>query len=205
MTSPRNSTERAIVEAAFELFRVRGYTATTMEDLAQTAGVAVQTIYNAIGSKRAVLSRVIDFVAAGPEWPTPVPSFMQERTASATSPREVVEIIGDWFVDGHGRMADVWQIVAQAAAVDPSVAELERQRARQRFRNYHAAAAAIARLDGLDGIGESEAAAAIWTIGHPFVHHFLVVDQGWPVERYRAWLVEALGRLLLGKPEPADR
>lgn len=199
------ATERAIVEAAFELFRMRGYTATTMEDLAETAGVAVQTIYNSIGGKRAVLSRVIDFVAAGPEWPTPVPSFMHERTASATSPREVVEILAAWFVDGHGRMADVWQIVAQAAAVDQGVAELERQRATQRFRNYHSAAAAIARLGGLDGLGEPEAAAAIWTIGHPFVHHFLVIDQGWPVEHYRAWLIEVLGRLMLGNPEPGDR
>jgi AcrR family transcriptional regulator len=190
------ATERAIVDAAFRLFRERGYRATRMEDLAAAAGVVVQTIYNSIGGKRAVLSRVIDFTAAGPEAPTSVPAFMQERTAAAARPDEIVEMLADWFVDVHARMGNVWEIVAQAAAVDRTVAELELQRARQRFRNYHDAAAALAKLGGLGGLAATEAAAVIWTLGHPLVRRFLVVDEAWPQEQYRAWLVAALGRIL---------
>ena len=37
------------------LFADRGYTATTIELIAETAGVAVQTIYNTLGSKRGIL------------------------------------------------------------------------------------------------------------------------------------------------------
>jgi AcrR family transcriptional regulator len=199
------ATERAIVEAALSLFQDRGYTATTMEDLAAAAGVAVQTIYNSIGGKRAVLSRVIDYVAAGPEAPTPIPSFMRERTAAAGSAREIVGIMVDWFTDSHRRMAEVWPIVEQAAAVDQDVAALQRARAAQRFRNYHEAAAAIARLGGLNGLDEPEAAAAIWTVSHPFVRRFLIVEQGWPEDRYRAWLLESLSRVLLGIQVPGDR
>ncbi|HET8786165.1 MAG TPA: TetR/AcrR family transcriptional regulator [Candidatus Limnocylindrales bacterium] len=198
------ATERAIVDAALALLRERGYTATTMEDLASAAGVAVQTIYNSIGGKRSVLSRVIDYVAAGPEAPTPVPSFMRERTASATSAQEIIGILGDWFVDSHQRMADVWPIVEQAAAVDPDVARLERVRAAQRFRNYREAAAAIARLGGLAGLDEPGAAAAIWTVSHPVVRRFLIADQAWSEDRYRTWLLETLGRVLLANPHSAD-
>ncbi len=195
------ATERAIVEAALLLFQDRGYTATTMEDLAAAAGVAVQTIYNSIGSKRSVLSRAIDYVAAGPEAPTPIPSFMRERTAAASSAQEIVGIMVDWFVESHRRMAEVWPIVEQAGAVDQDVARLERERAAQRFRNYHEAAAAVRRHGGLYGLDEPEAAAAIWTVSHPLVRRFLVAEQGWSEDRYRAWLLKSLGRVLVGTPD----
>jgi AcrR family transcriptional regulator len=192
------ATERAIVEAAQRLFRERGYVATTVEDLAVEAGVAVQTIYNSIGAKRAVLSRVIDYVAAGPEAPTPVPVFMRQRTEAAASVNEIVELLADWFVDANGRTAEVWEVVHQAAAMDRDVAQLERERSRQRLRNYTEAAGLIARAGGLAGLGEPEAAATIWTLGHPLVRRFLIVDEGWSEERYRTWLVEGLSRLVIG-------
>ena len=58
-------TQRVIVEAAARLFLERGYHRTSIGQIAQEAGVAVQTIYNSIGSKRDLLSRVLDFAAAG--------------------------------------------------------------------------------------------------------------------------------------------
>lgn len=194
------ATERAIVEAALLLFGERGYVATTMEDLAVEAGVALQTIYNSIGGKRAVLSRAIDLTAAGPQAPRRVPEFMAQRTAAATDPMQVATMLADWFVEVNERMVDVWEIMGMAASIDEGVAELERERASQRYRNYQGAAAAIARLGGLGGLAEEEAAAAIWTLGQPGVRRFLVVDEGWSTERYRAWLVVALTRILAPKP-----
>jgi len=194
------ATQREIVEAAGQLFRDRGYTATTMEELASAAGVAVQTVYNSIGGKRAVLNRVLDFAAAGPQAPTSVPEFMRQRTEAAASPQAIVEILADWFVEVTERTAHITRVIRDAAAGDPEIADLERRRDEQRFRNYHEAARAIGSRGGLARLGEPEAAAGIWAIGHPNVHRLLVVEQGWSRERYRAWLVEALSRLLLGRP-----
>ncbi|MDQ6850385.1 MAG: TetR/AcrR family transcriptional regulator, partial [Actinomycetota bacterium] len=48
-------TQRVIVQAAAGLFLERGYHATSIGQIAAHAGVAVQTIYNSIGSKRDLL------------------------------------------------------------------------------------------------------------------------------------------------------
>ena len=61
------------------LFLEHGYQATSIGRIAAEAGVAVQTIYNAVGSKRDLLSRVLDFAAAGERSPVPVPQFMREQ------------------------------------------------------------------------------------------------------------------------------
>jgi AcrR family transcriptional regulator len=71
--------QRVIVEATSRLFLEHGYHATSIGRIASEAGVAAQTIYNAIGSKRDLLSRVLDFAAAGERAPVPVPQFMREQ------------------------------------------------------------------------------------------------------------------------------
>src|SRR5665213_3187385 len=83
-------TQRAIVEAATRLFTEHGYHATSIGRIASEAGVAVQTIYNAIGSKRDVLSRVLDFAAAGERAPVPVPQFMREQAEREPDPRRII-------------------------------------------------------------------------------------------------------------------
>jgi TetR/AcrR family transcriptional regulator len=53
-------TAGAILEAAERLFLGRGYTATTMEDLSETADVAVGSIYAHFGGKEGVYSALVD-------------------------------------------------------------------------------------------------------------------------------------------------
>ncbi|HEY8809443.1 MAG TPA: TetR/AcrR family transcriptional regulator [Solirubrobacterales bacterium] len=64
---PATRTERrkartagAILEAAERLFLSRGYTATTMEELSETADVAVGSIYAHFGDKEGVYSALVD-------------------------------------------------------------------------------------------------------------------------------------------------
>ena len=51
------ATQRKIVDAAADLFVTEGYHATTLEQIAVRAGVAVQTVYFHFGNKRSVLKR----------------------------------------------------------------------------------------------------------------------------------------------------
>jgi AcrR family transcriptional regulator len=55
------ATRGAIVSAASRLFFERGYHGTGIDDVAGAAGVAVQTIYNSVGSKRELLVQVLDY------------------------------------------------------------------------------------------------------------------------------------------------
>ena len=55
------ATRLRITRAAYDLFCERGYTATTMAEIAESAGVAVQTVYFAFHTKSELLSRTYDF------------------------------------------------------------------------------------------------------------------------------------------------
>jgi hypothetical protein len=53
----------------------------------------VQTIYNSVGAKRELLSRVLDHAAAGERAPLPVPQFMAEQAERETDPRQIINDI----------------------------------------------------------------------------------------------------------------
>ena len=55
-------TRRDILEVARRLFAERGYVATSINDIASAAGVAVQTIYARLGSKSGMLMALIDLI-----------------------------------------------------------------------------------------------------------------------------------------------
>ena len=101
-------TQRAIVEAASALFAENGYHGTSIGRIAAAAGVAVQTIYNSVGSKRDLLSRVLDFAAAGDRAPVPVPQFMREDAEREPDPerrgrlRAMAEGLGGFARDVAG-------------------------------------------------------------------------------------------------------
>jgi AcrR family transcriptional regulator len=193
------ATRHAIVEAAARLFQVYGYQATSVGRIAEEAGVAVQTIYNSVGSKRDVLSRVLDFAATGER--APAPALLREQAEKATEPRQIIDDMVEYWRGGLERTAPVFKVIRQAAALDPEVADLELQRAEQRLRNYGHAARILAERGALrHGLTEEDAAAAIFAVGHPDLYRFLVADEGWPQDRWAAWARDALEASLLGAP-----
>ena len=58
-------TRARVADAALRLFQERGYVATTVEAIASEAGVAPATVYQAFGSKQAVLARALNATIAG--------------------------------------------------------------------------------------------------------------------------------------------
>ncbi|AIY00709.1 hypothetical protein ART_1110 [Arthrobacter sp. PAMC 25486] len=179
--------------SAGELFLANGYMSTSIEAIATRAGVAIQTIYNSVGNKPALLSAVLDAAVAGPNAPATVPEFMQERVAQAEGVEGVVGVLADWFAEGMPRSQAVFTIISQAAAVDPAVATLRDRRAGQRLANYRLAAAALRARGGLgNGMSDDDAAAAIFALGHPDSYATLVAHLGWSVPRYRDWIHTAL-------------
>lgn len=190
-------TRDVIVEAAGRLFAADGYVRTTIDAIAAESGVAVQTVYNSVGNKAALLSAVLDSAAAGPGAQAGVLEFMRERTRRAADLDALVGMLADWFAEVHPRTAAINAVIAQAAAVDGTAARLEADRAQQRLRRYEEAAAAARARGGLStGMSDAEAAAAIFSLGHPQVFRALVQDAGWSVAAYREWTAKALGAAL---------
>jgi AcrR family transcriptional regulator len=191
-------TQRVIVEAASRLFLEHGYNATSIGRIASEAGVAVQTIYNAVGSKRDLLSRVLDFAAAGERAPVPVPQFMREQAEADPDPRRIIAQLVEFWRSALPRAAPVFRIIREAAAADPEIAALERNRSGRRLRNYRQAAQLLADRDALrPGMTIDGAAAAIFAIGHPETYRALVLDGEWDENGWAKWLQATLEAALL--------
>jgi AcrR family transcriptional regulator len=191
-------TQRVIVQAAAALFLERGYHATSIGQIAARAGVVVQTIYNSIGSKRDVLSRALDFAAAGERAPVPVPQFMREQAELEPDPVRVIEQLVEFWQGALPRTAPMFRVIREAAAIDPEAATLERDRAAQRLRNYQTAAGLLDRRGALrDGLTIRQAAAAIFAIGHPDTYRTLVLDGDWNERQWAEWARTTLQGALL--------
>ncbi|HEX4463572.1 MAG TPA: TetR/AcrR family transcriptional regulator [Solirubrobacterales bacterium] len=98
-TPPATRTERrkartagAILEAAERLFLSRGYTVTTMEELSETADVAVGSIYAHFGGKEGVYSALVDRALALDK------RYGEEGLAAGGSPLERLIGIGEGYL-----------------------------------------------------------------------------------------------------------
>ncbi len=111
------ATRARIVDSARRLFLENGYAATTMPSVAEAAGVAVQTVYLAFGTKGDLLQAVYELLVLGPDgtpphlmpwWPQPDDGAPIEKTIRR-------------FVDGTmellARAAPlVWTVLGDATA-----------------------------------------------------------------------------------------
>ncbi|WP_083955944.1 TetR/AcrR family transcriptional regulator [Tersicoccus phoenicis] len=202
----QTATRELIVSTAQQLFLENGYIATTIPVIAARSGVAVQTIYNAVGNKAALLSAVLDAMAAGPHAPLAVPDHVRAEVSAASDGPAVVRVLAGWFAEVNQRLAPLTVVIAQAAAVDVDAAALEREWRQRRLARYQQAASALRARDALEpAMSVEDAAAVIWSIGSPQTFRTLVVEHDWPIDRYRRWVDHTLSRALLDRPDPASR
>lgn len=188
----------AIADAARRLFEERGYSGTSIADIAREAGVVVQTIYNTVGSKQDVLLLALDHAVAGERAPTPVPVFMVEQAREATAAGEILDQLVAFWREAMPRSAPIQRVIDEAAMLDESMAAFARERSARRLRNYGLAAEILEDKGALrPGLTRDAAAAAIFAIGHPQVYRSLVLDGGWSTKRWTAWARELLEAALL--------
>jgi AcrR family transcriptional regulator len=191
------ASRRDILEAAHRLFLERGYAATTIPAIAAAADVAVQTIYNTVGGKRAVLGGVIELAVRGPGYPATISETLGARLRAEPDAERIVELFCDWLAGTHARTSAISAVIRDAAGVDAEVAELEQTLAEKRLAGYREVADELARRDALrQGTGPDEVAATIWSLGHPDTYRFLRHQQGWTAKHYRRWLQDGLRALL---------
>jgi AcrR family transcriptional regulator len=122
-TEERQATRRRVVEAARDLFLSRGYVATTMADIARTAGVALQSVYSAGQSKADLLHLVTDVAVAGDDREVMLidrPDY--QAVAAESDPVRQVQMLASLTAATMERLAPVWIAYREAAAVDPKAA-----------------------------------------------------------------------------------
>lgn len=187
-------TESQVLAAATRLFLERGYTATTVEDIAAAADVGARTVYVRFASKAALFKRVVDVAIVGDTAPVAVlardwmelalsaPTRAERIAASAATTRQILERTGPLFA-----------VAQQAAAVEPLI-EGYWQEGRQGLRASQRAVWTRMAEDGLldptldvDWIVDTSSVLA-----SPETYLLITRMLGWDLERYEQWLVEAM-------------
>src|SRR4051794_22830654 len=99
-------TRKAILDAAAGLFVDPGYAATPLTAIAAEAGVAIQTVYKVFGSKKALLSALVDVTVAGDDEPVPLPErqFVAD-IAALTDARAKLARYARHLAETHARQA----------------------------------------------------------------------------------------------------
>jgi AcrR family transcriptional regulator len=197
-------TRARILDAAQRRFVERGYPATTMRSIAESAGVAVPTVEVLFGTKAHLLTSVIDVAIAGDDEPVAV--LDRDWTAHALRQSTAPAFLGITATvlrTAQERSAGVLLAAYEAAASDATVARLVDQQERRRAVTARWVVDGVVRLAALrPGLTSNDATDSVWLLMDPVVFVRLTRRRDWPPERYETWWAESVLRLLTDEEEP---
>jgi AcrR family transcriptional regulator len=188
---------QAILDAALELFTLRGYAVTPMTAIAERAGVALDTVYAAAGRKPELARLLIETAISGTTQAVPAEErdYVQAIRAAADADTKIAIYAAAMRVIA-GRLAAVLAIIQQAAPAEPELAALWADIAGRRAANMRLFAADLAAAAPLR-VDPGDAADIIWATNAPEFYQLLVGQRGWSPERYEQFLADTWRRLLL--------
>src|SRR5512144_483751 len=112
-------TRRQIVDAAGALFAEHGFSATTIDAIAEKAGVSRQTVFTSVGGKVELLKLAYDYEMAGDDEPVPmVEREGLQEVINEPDPYRQVELYSRFVADANSRVARLWVALRGAAEVD---------------------------------------------------------------------------------------
>lgn len=198
------ATRRRIVDAAALLFISDGYAATTLEQIAERAGVAVQTVYFHFGNKRTVLERAVDVAAVGDDEPVALLERpLYEQLDSEPDPRR---LIARWVQGGRDifvRIAPIMRVVRDAAGIDSDMAVQWTTNEQQRATAYRVLAQQLADRRALQPSMSVDDATDIVMALVSIEIYLLLAARGWSPQRWEEWITTMLTTALLQPRPPA--
>lgn len=193
-------TRMRIMRAAGEAFDAHGYAATTLNDVAGRAGVSVETVKKAFGTKPHLLQAWFDGLVAGEE---NVPVAEKRHLAALSSAPSLPDrtwLAADALARTHRRVARAYLVVAAAAHADPTIArwwEQERQRRMQDVRTI----TSLVLGDHEPSRPMDELHAELYALSEPHLYLVLTHEQGWSDQQYATWFLRVALGAMTATPE----
>lgn len=184
----RAETNARLVEAAGAEFAQRGYVGATVARIAAGAGVTVQTLYLAAGSKRALLRQCLGAaLSADPGYP----DELIDRV-DGLDLEQLLDEIATIVSEIADRAGYLWRVYRDAAATDPDIAadwnDLQMMRKETIRRLLHASPDVHRRPESeRDTIVDTA-----WILSSPDTYDLLVTRSGYGLEDFRKWLRDNL-------------
>jgi AcrR family transcriptional regulator len=183
----------AVVAAAQALFERDGFRQTTIDAVAERAGVSAESIYKGFGTKAALAKAVFDVVIAGDDAPVPV-SQRAEADAIRAEPdasRKIRLFIRGLAARQH-RSARVQILIRDGGHTDETLAAVWQQLLAERLNGMTMLARHLVESGQLRaGIELAEVRDVLWTFTAVELYELLVLARGWPVDRYAEWIGRA--------------
>ncbi|MGH9172549.1 MAG: TetR/AcrR family transcriptional regulator [Acidimicrobiales bacterium] len=192
----RRATRNRVIGAATALFAERGYTATTMADIARVAGVSMQSVYSAGRSKADLLHAAVDLAVAGDDQEVLVherPLF--QAVAAEPDPARQVQMLADLICTIQERSEFIRAAEREGAAVEPILAEHLQAAHRRRYETFRTGIAMLP-ADRLRYSPE-ECTETAWAVASTDVFMLLRHVRGWTWAQILPWLARTLIDLLL--------
>lgn len=191
-------TRGAIARAARSLFAERGYAATSIEVVADEAGVAARTVYAIFGTKKAILGAICE------EWLAE--AGVMETVAQGLAVRDLrirLTLVANSSRRQWESERGVRAMLEGAAASDADVARMIASWRNERARSFRTI---VHGLEGdlRSGMDGERAAAIIRALTGPEIYSELVTGEGWTPAEYEQWLARLLGDVLLPPGGPAS-
>jgi AcrR family transcriptional regulator len=183
-----------IVEAARDLFGRYGYGATSIEQVAREASVAVPTVYTMYHSKRALLFALLDRADAHAD----VAGLQRDLQAAAGDARKQLRRLVSFTCRFYTQAADIIDIARGAGSTNEDLLALWREGEERRLRAQAPLADAWSCAGALrKGLSADEALDILWAMTGADHYRLFVVERNWSANRFEAWLGETLERFLL--------
>ena len=192
-------TRAAILDAAGRLFVRDGYAATPLTAVAAEAGVAVQTVYAAFGSKRQLLSDLVDRTIAGDDEPVALPDrqFVADIQA-LRDPRAKLTRYARHLAETHARQAEVMLALAGAATADGDAAAILAKNDHERRQGMARFAAELVATGGTDpALTVEQVTDVLWLAMDWHNYDWLVRRRGWSTVDFERWYVRTTAAAIL--------
>ena len=192
-------TRRSILDAAIRLFTEHGYGATSLQAIADEAGVAVQTIYKTLENKPTILAEALDVAIAGDDAEIAVNQrdWMHDVWHAPTAEERLRAYAGA-VGQIMSRASEMFLVVAMAARSEPRLAAFGEETERRRRMGAERVVQSVREVGSLaPSLSAEQAVDIVWLLNSPGVHHQLARASGWSHEAYVEWLGDTLVHQLL--------
>lgn len=169
-------TRRRIVDAGAELFVEGGYAATTIDAIAERAGVSRRTVFTSVGGKSAVLKLAFDWALAGDDEPVAIADRPQMIEVRRTD--DPAALLAGWMAlnaEINRRLSALYRVLVVAADADAEAAALVATTNDQRAEGARDIVAQLAELGRLKpGLEPGPATAIADALIDPTIYQRLV-------------------------------
>ena len=187
-------TRERVIRAAADAFSAQGFQATTMSAIARAAGVSTETV-KATASKSELLVAAFEVTFAGSEGQSTLADSSIGRGALDTDGPGLVDAVLEIIAAANERGHALWTVLLGAALSDPGVDAALQDMLARRHADFRRLVDAVAAA-GTPVEDPAGAAAELSFLFSPEGYQQLVVQSGWPRDRYLSWMRTALDRTL---------